>query len=271
MRDFGLPHFLERFSFKNPKKIDQDKSNTSVIGHKHYVSYGPRGMPVKSLTRTNCSEEEIFIFNYLEKKRKQSVLSKSTDDGSDDGENLKAGDVDDDEFEDYLNGFFGKKGFKADKLKGIDADDEELNFMKEIEGAFASDTKKIKGKSKKVKSDKEDNMEDIDADWGDDDDDKAHFSGSDLSDDEDGSIDLNEIQEEYNDDDQSISLDEDIDDFNDELDQNSDSDIDDNDDEPKHKKSKNDMNERNFVKKLKHSDGKLMLKLFQTIIINIFF
>ncbi|KAI8126153.1 hypothetical protein FF38_10983 [Lucilia cuprina] len=261
LRDFGLPHFLERFSFKNPKKLDQEKSNVTTIGRKHYVSYGPRGMPVKSLTRNNCSEEEMFIFNYLEQKRKQSVVAKtSADEDEEDTEgDLKAGDVDDDEFEQYLDGFFGKKSKKEDKHE---PDEEELDFLKEFEGVLGGESKKSKGKAKKkVADDEEDNMEDIDADWGDDDEDDDD-KGSDLSDDEEGSIDFNANAEEddEDDDDASISMDED---FDDEEEHSSDSDLDEDDDddeegEPKHKKSKKDaltdMNERNFAKKLKHSD-----------------
>ncbi|XP_065360520.1 CCAAT/enhancer-binding protein zeta [Calliphora vicina] len=257
LRDFGLPHFLERFSFKNPKKLDQEKSNVTALGHKHYISYGPRGMPVKNLTRNNCSEEEMFIFNYLEQKRKQSVVTKpKTEDEEDDEESpLKTGDVDDDEFEQYLDGFFGKKSSKAEKHE---ADAEELDFLKEFEDVLGADAKQSKGKAKKkLAADEEDNMEDIDADWGDDDDDDK---GSDLSMDEDGSIDLNQNEDgDEDDDDQSISMDE-FEDNEDEPDHSSDSDIDadDDDDEPKHKKSKkdalSDMNERNFAKKLKHSD-----------------
>lgn len=269
LRDFGLPHFLERFSFKNPKKLDQEKTS-STPGHKNYVSYGPRGMPVKSLTRNNCTEEEMFIFNYLEQKRKQAVVPKTKGEDDEGGEeDLKAGEVDDDEFEEYLDGFFGGK--KGSKGEAEEADDEELDFLKEFEGALAGDSKKSKGKSKKkAGSDDEDNMDDIDADWGDDDDiDK----GSDLTDDEDASIDFNQPEDDEDDDDESISMDEmpDNDDSEDEPDfSGSESDLDDDDDdedEPKRKKSKKDalattVDERSFAKKLKHSDGMFLNQYF---------
>lgn len=250
LRDFGLPHFLERFSFKNPKKLDQEKLNVPSVGHKPYLSHGARGLPVKSLTRANCTEDEMFIFNFLEQKRKQSVMAK-TSSSDDEGEDLKAQDVDDDEFEEYLDGFFGRKG---QKKAALEEDDEELDFLKEFEGALGTDSNHKKSKSKKKADlDEDDDVEDIDEDWGDDD--KEHSLGSDSSDDEHGSIDFNANED---DDDQSISMDEFED--NDESDENSYSDFDDDaDDEPKRKKPKKEslanMNERKFAKKLKHSDG----------------
>lgn len=253
LRDFGLPHFLERFSFKNPKKLDHEKKSTSVISHKQYVSYGTRALPVKSLTRNNCSKEEVFIFNYLEQKRKQaSVPNKPVvgDAEENEEESSKGGDVNDDEFEDYLDGFFGKKSLKRDRNTKDEEDDEEIDFLKEFEGALRTGTKEKKPK-KKIASEDDDDVNDIDNDWGDDDD-KEDFAASDMSEDEEASVDFNDEDDE---DDASISLDE-MDDNEDE--DNSDSDIDDG--EPKSKKSKKnslpEIDERSFAKKLKHSDGK---------------
>uniref|UniRef100_T1GKH2 CCAAT-binding factor domain-containing protein n=1 Tax=Megaselia scalaris TaxID=36166 RepID=T1GKH2_MEGSC len=64
LKDFSLAHFLERFVFKNPKKNEKSLSEVpQTVQHKNYISYGSRGKSVKSLTRTNCTEDEKFIFN----------------------------------------------------------------------------------------------------------------------------------------------------------------------------------------------------------------
>ncbi|XP_073842108.1 nucleolar complex protein 1 [Musca autumnalis] len=278
LRDFGLAHFLERFSFKNPKKLD-DKSPASQhpLTHKSYKSYGSRGMSVKSLTKNNCTEEEMFIFNYLEHKRKQAELVKTKTDGDDDDEeeggHLQARDVDDDEFEDYLDGFFGKKSKKAQKEEdGVVSDPEELDFLKDLGVEPGKSDGKIKKAKSKKKSADEDDVEDIDADWGDDDGDDedvddedeeidgdVEFEGNDVSDDEEGSIDFNEDDDdddiEEDDDDEEFGLDGE-DDFDDGDNSMSEEMSDDEMRPPKAKKSKKDasaLNERSFAKKLKHS------------------
>ncbi|XP_019894741.2 uncharacterized protein F23B12.7 [Musca domestica] len=281
LRDFGLAHFLERFSFKNPKKLD-DKSSAAQhpLAHKSYKSFGTRGMPVKSLTKNNCTEEEMFIFNYLEHKRKQAELvkTKSTeDDDEEEGEGLQARDVDDDEFEDYLDGFFGKKSKKAKKEEdGVVSDPEELDFLKDLGvEPGKSEAKPKKSKSKKKSADEDDEVEDIDADWGDDDDDEelddedVEFEGNEVSDDEEASIDFNEDEDDDADDDdmdedEALDGEEDFDDgasMSDEMSGSDSGEEDDDDDDddmlpPKAKKSKKDgseLNERSFAKKLKHS------------------
>uniref|UniRef100_A0A1I8P2X1 CCAAT-binding factor domain-containing protein n=1 Tax=Stomoxys calcitrans TaxID=35570 RepID=A0A1I8P2X1_STOCA len=271
LKDFGLAHFLERFSFKNPKKLD--KTSVTTLPHKTaYTSYGTRGMPVKSLTKTNCSEEEMFIFNYLEQKRKQVELYQKTKDSrtdadeEDDGEKVRHADVDDDEFEEYLDGFFGKKSKKSKAGKEQDSDDDDLDFLKDLGGESAMDEDKPKKAKSKKKPMEEDDNEDIDADWGDGDDDddvdeegNVDFEASDVSDDEEGSLDFDEDNEEDDNEseedlDDSGSIPEDLSD-NENI---SGSESDDEDEmlPPKSKKSKKEhgsLDERGFAKKLKHS------------------
>ncbi|XP_016987610.1 uncharacterized protein F23B12.7 [Drosophila rhopaloa] len=217
LRDFGLPHFLERFAFKNPKKLEAPQAAESAsVAHKRYMAHGARGRPVKSLTKTNCTEDEMFIFNFLEHKRrqaeivnqnkKQKEVKKDETDNGEDGEAgdeyLKEGEVDDDEFEAYLDGYFGKK-FK----EGVDEeqDEEELNFLQELGGEMQKE--KSKDKKKKKQADKaEEDMDDIEDDWGDDnlgDDDEMDVDGQ--SDDDTGSIDLEPLDDD-DDDEGSVDL-----------------------------------------------------------------
>lgn len=180
---------MERFAFKNPKKVDNQKAELPVI-HKRYTSFGTRGKPVKALTKSNCTEDEMFIFNFLEQKRKQAALveknkiSKAlghTDvDNDEENYELKEGEVDDDEFEEYLDGFFGKKA------KAAAEDEEELDFLKDLGGELKTKSHK---KDKTSRGNDEDN-EDID-DWNGnaEDDGDMEFSGEEGSDDDMNSVD----------------------------------------------------------------------------------
>ncbi|KAH8365586.1 hypothetical protein KR093_002259, partial [Drosophila rubida] len=277
LRDFGLPHFLERFAFKNPKKLEHQPAaeGAASVAHKRYTSFGARGKPVRSLTKLNCTEDELFIFNYLEQKRKQAELMEKSkkqpeleqeevaEEAADD--DLKEGEVNDDEFENYLDNFFGKKG----KQGADDAEDEdELNYLQELGGELQADKANKKQKNKKsvddmddMEDDWEDDAEDVDED--DDEEDEAEMSGGeDQSDDETGSIDLEPLD--------NIEDDDDDDDDDDEAGSislgggESDSseapespdDEEDDDAPPKSKKSRKDgmLNERGFAQKLKHSN-----------------
>ncbi|KAH8260442.1 hypothetical protein KR038_000069 [Drosophila bunnanda] len=276
LRDFGLPHFLERFAFKNPKKLDasQQTAESSTVAHKRYMAHGARGKSVRSLTKANCTEDEMFIFNFLEHKRRQAEIvaqnkkqlgvkkEEAADGDQEDGEAgeeyLKEGEVDDDEFEAYLDGYFGKK-FK----EGADADeqeDEELNFLEELGGEIQADkSKKDKKKKKQSANMDEDDAEDIDEDWGDDDlgevDDEDDDGAEDQSDDETGSINLEPLDDDDDDDDAGSISDGD----SSEAPESPDDDDDDDDEDapPRSKKSRQDssgmFNGRSFAKTLKQS------------------
>lgn len=63
LRDFSLTQFLDRFSFKNPKKgtaVEIQKKST--MNNKGYQAKGSRGQSVHLLTEKNCTEDEKFIF-----------------------------------------------------------------------------------------------------------------------------------------------------------------------------------------------------------------
>lgn len=119
LKDFSLTQFLERFAFKNPKKNDANKSDSLVqsIHSKSYTPHGSRGLPVTQLTSTNCTEDEKFIFEFLSKKREKREAFKGLD---------ASGDVDDDEFDAYLDSLGSKK---KNKKGGDEEDDEEFDFM----------------------------------------------------------------------------------------------------------------------------------------------
>lgn len=268
LKDFSLAHFLERFAFKNPKKSEKPLAEMATQ-HKTYTPFGARGRSVKSLTRTNCTEDEKFIFQYLEKKRlKQVNLPKKTDD--EDG-----GDVDDDEFEAYLDKLGAATGEEMDD----DFDEDfKVDYLKEIGGEL-QDSKKPKKKKKQAMEDDDEDMEDIDKDWGDEAEGDSEDGDEDLDDeeepeldgDDDGSVDFADSDEEGDDDELAMNG-EDDDDFANDLSDDSggddsedddggvDSDddggdSDEEDDEPKAKKSKPSLGGKAFAKKLKSSSG----------------
>lgn len=111
MADFSLTHFLDRFAFKNPKKESEDKPESIVhsFHHKHYTPHGSRGKPIKQLRAANCTEDEKFIFEYLDRKRERQAAL---------GVNGRSDAVDDDEFDAYLDGLGGKK-----KDEGLEDDE----------------------------------------------------------------------------------------------------------------------------------------------------
>lgn len=115
--DFSLTHFLDRFAFKNPKK-DENKPESVVhtFHHKHYTPHGSRGKPVKQLSSANCTEDEKFIFEYLDKKRARQATLGLTGEQSERFES-----VDDDEFDAYLDSLGGKKN-----KDGLDDDEFDL-------------------------------------------------------------------------------------------------------------------------------------------------
>lgn len=130
---------MERFAFKNPKK-DNAKQRTVAQSfyHKHYVPRGSRGNSVSQLNNTNCTEDERYIFEYLNRKReRRAALGLDKPQANND-------EIDDDEFDAYLDTLGGGK-----KRKDIDDDDEELDFM----GDFSSESKKSGKEKKKSKND----------------------------------------------------------------------------------------------------------------------
>lgn len=147
--DFSLTHFLDRFAFKNPKKDNPDKEISLVksFHNKHYVSHGSRGHSIKQLSSTNCTEDERFIFEYLNKKRERESAFGLNNEGN------GIEDVDDDEFESYLDSLGSKK---KGKLNDDDVDDdEEFDFL----GDFNETTSRDKKSKRNMENADEENQD----------------------------------------------------------------------------------------------------------------
>lgn len=118
LKDFSLSHFLERFSFKNPKKKSETKSQL----HQDYRPKGSRGHSVHLLTAQTCTEDEKFIFEFLQRKReiREKTLAKFDDEKESDLES-----VDDDEFDAYLD--------SMGAAKDLDRFDKEFDYLSELQ------------------------------------------------------------------------------------------------------------------------------------------
>lgn len=148
LRDFCLTQFLERFSFRNPKKLDDKQANAA------------------SLTRSNCTEDERFIFQYLEQKREKRVAIRKALGKRGDGAVADDGSVDDDEFEEYLDGLGGKGG------KEDGEDDELFDFMGDLGDELKGGDEKKDKLSKRAQKRAAEDDEAADGDWDDDGDDE---------------------------------------------------------------------------------------------------
>lgn len=172
LKDFTLIRFLDRFVFKNPKKVDEIvEDNDSKIhkGHhfkfgqrKEYVPYGLRAIPITSNAYlkelpAKIPVDELFMYTYLQKKMQHQKVKKEDED-------VEASDVesvDSDDFNDMLDNM---PGFKT---KGSD-DEDDIDFMNEVGESLQSTSKS--GKSKK------EDDEDVDDEEDDEDDDENEMS-----------------------------------------------------------------------------------------------
>lgn len=160
LKDFSLSHFLERFSFKNPKKVNEREQKSAF--HQTYQAKGARGQSVYLLTAQSCTEDEKFIFDFIQRKREiREKKEKFKDEKDDDLES-----VDDDEFDEYLNSL----GAASDLSKH----DKKFDYMSEMQKDSAKNG--VAPKSKKAKAENE--SEASDDDWA------SVDGGSDGSDDE---------------------------------------------------------------------------------------
>lgn len=119
MKDFGLAHFLERFSFRNPKSIKtfENSEGRPSVCRQCYKPAEARTLPVKLLTDANCAEEDEYIVKYFNQKRNNGSSTMQVEENIDANESsdfdyekieeqLRFNEVNDEEFEDYLDCYF---------------------------------------------------------------------------------------------------------------------------------------------------------------------
>ena len=225
LRDFSLPHFLERFSFKNPKKFETKQEKTAF--NHNYQSKGSRGQSVHLLTAQNCTEDEKFLFDYFEKKRAMKDYKKSKSANAKDEDASDVESIDDDEFDEYLNSLGAAKDYSKSER--------DFDYLGEMKDGDNDNTK-----TKKKKKQQDDSDDDKD-DWDD-------LEGDSDSDDEEGeddddAVDKFDIDDDGSETDQSL----------DEESMQSDSETEDEDGESTKKKSKSAV--KNMKSKLKERNS----------------
>jgi len=129
LADFTLLHFLDRFSFKNPKKPRQREGEDNVelfrsvgTSRKHYVPKGLKSMSVISEEYLRHHEkqiplDEVFLYKYLKQRPKQNKKeNKNSDDDFSDVDSVNSED-----FNELLDGMMGdKKNKKYDFSRGFE-------------------------------------------------------------------------------------------------------------------------------------------------------
>lgn len=202
LKDFSLSQFLERFSFKNPKKVDSNEE-TSAFKHQTYKAKGSRGQSVHLLTIQTCTEDEQFIFDFLQRKREireTKVKFSDEKDKNEDDEDLES--IDDDEFDRYLD--------SVGAAKDYDKSEKDFDYLSDMQkdGAAAGENASVQKKKKKKEAEESD--DDEWAELQDDSDDNSEMEADGDESGTDQSID-EEIMNDSNDSDMPSDIDEDDD------------------------------------------------------------
>ncbi|XP_011310491.1 CCAAT/enhancer-binding protein zeta [Fopius arisanus] len=184
LEDLTLIRFLNRYVFKNPKKLEAkkvSKANDPLAVRGRYTPKGLRSLPVDSLAYLNEKEEripvdELFLYRYL-KKRNETRGVKEEEDVSDNDS------VNSEEFNEMM-----------DQLRG-EKDVEELD----IAGDIGAQVKK--GGLKNIEDDEDQDDDDEGSDEaGRDEDDSLYNDDGDSMDDDDldegSDLDLDDIDDE---------------------------------------------------------------------------
>lgn len=96
MEDLNLIRFLDRYVFKNPKKLENKKvtrKGDPLAQRAGYTPQGLRSVPVDSEAYLNENEDripvdELFLYQFL--KKKKDFISKATDDDDEDNESVNS-------------------------------------------------------------------------------------------------------------------------------------------------------------------------------------
>ena len=133
LEDLALIRFLDRYVFKNPKKLDSKKvvkKNDPLAQRTAYTPKGIRTIAVDSSAYLNEREDripvdELFLYHYMNKRKEFRGIKEEKDEDDHDNESVNSED-----FNDMLD--------QLSKNKSLD----ELD----IAGDFSAAPKKLKGK-----------------------------------------------------------------------------------------------------------------------------
>lgn len=117
LEDLTLIRFLDRYVFKNPKKLEDKKvqKNDPLAQRAGYTPKGIRSLPVDSAAYLDEREEripvdELFLYRYLKQKNdiKQRIKKEDNEDDKDEDD---ADSVNSEEFNDMLDRMGGGQDF----------------------------------------------------------------------------------------------------------------------------------------------------------------
>lgn len=148
LADFTFIRFLERFCFKNPKKLPPGVSekgpDPALARRKFYTPSGIKSLPVISKNYLGQIEEkvpvdEVFLFRYLKQRREGT---EERDEDAEDTSDIES--VASEEFEEILHGVMGNK---------------DLDFSENIADNFTAAEKNKKNKNQQNDESDEDGLE----------------------------------------------------------------------------------------------------------------
>ncbi|KAK0167415.1 hypothetical protein PV327_004816 [Microctonus hyperodae] len=213
LEDLTLIRFLDRYVFKNPKKLDEKKmvkSNDPLAIRAQYTPKGLRSLSVESQAYLNESEDripvdELFLYRYLRNKNDSGNMRMKDDDSDNESVNSE-------EFNEMLDRFSGNKDFeeldiaadigslknKKKRKTDIDDDDDDDEDEESIEGLDeeldGSDDDMMFDGNDDDDDDNDDDMSDIDLDGIDDED----VSDMEFNDEDEDDVDSSEISKILN-------------------------------------------------------------------------
>ncbi|KAL6259725.1 hypothetical protein P5V15_009638 [Pogonomyrmex californicus] len=183
LEDLTLIRFLDRYVFKNPKKLEEkkvQKKNDPLAQRAGYTPKGVRSLPVDSAAYLEESEEripvdELFLYQYLKQKNELKKRIKKEDESDEDDEDAES--VNSEEFNDMLDRMGGSQDFN------------DLDIAADIV------PKKNKGKRNEDSDEDEDENEDDDENEENDDQSEDDDITEDISDLDEGDEDLQNLSD----------------------------------------------------------------------------
>jgi ribosome biogenesis protein MAK21 len=103
LQDLSLIRFLDRYVFKNPKRLESKrvvKKNDPLAQRAAYIPQGIRTIPVDSLSYLNEREDripvdELFLYQYMHKQKEIKGIKKEPKYDEDDNESVNSEDFND--------------------------------------------------------------------------------------------------------------------------------------------------------------------------------
>uniref|UniRef100_A0A6V7JQB2 CCAAT-binding factor domain-containing protein n=1 Tax=Bracon brevicornis TaxID=1563983 RepID=A0A6V7JQB2_9HYME len=197
LEDLTLIRFLDRYVFKNPKKLEEKKVtkvNDPLATRAQYIPRGLKSLPVDSQAYLNEREEripvdELFLYKYLKQKQESIGIKKEDDDDDNDSVNSE-------EFNEMLDELAGNKDFDELDIAGDLGSQMKKGKLKDIQ----DDEEDSEGGEEDDEEDEDDGLYDDDGESMDEDNLEEDIDGSDIDlddlDDDGSDLDFNDSEDE---------------------------------------------------------------------------